>query len=213
MSPSLTGCTDPPSLISPGCRQEMPWSHTWSAGAPVTCPSAKTGVAIPGLQKHLWRAPVQRWGWGSPCLATRTNRKSQDISRGPCHRLWNSRSMQGALRFIIVHYASPSWVWEKFAQVQYQGTNEKTNKQMRTRGREGERKTHVLRNENICFSRIENEKEWLRSTGHTGLKREQRVHTSLGVHLLPFPPTHSSWGKQILGWAGMCGRPDLFSNY
>lgn len=31
------------------------------------------------------------------------------------------------------------------------------------------------------------------------LTQEQRVHISLGVYLLPFPPTHGSWSKQILG--------------
>lgn len=64
-----------------------------------------------------------------------------------------------------------------------------------------------MRKENICFSISSTEVEKKRP-GSIGkqrekddpsLQQEQRVHISLGVDLLPLPPTHGSWGKQILG--------------
>lgn len=90
-------------------------------------------------------------------LATRNNRKIPGHFQRP---LPQTLSHAGALEFIAVHCMLP---WQKSAQVQYQETNTQTKFRKQTNGTEefstGVREKAFLKNENICFSRIESEKK------------------------------------------------------
>lgn len=193
--------------------------HPSSQHADSRCPAGS-----PGRQEHLWYIPVQRQGEGFSIPGYRNQQNSRALLGGPCRRPWNWGNTQGA-------YSSSAYIVRCLPGLGRTAHTCDTQRQIRGQtlenkqtgmgecspgvGKDRKWKMKMFVSRFLQWRMERNDQEALvkqREEDDPSLKQEQRVHTSLGVYLLPFPPTHSSWSKQILGWAGMCGRPDLFSN-